>query len=122
MAALSSTRSSNPEKKSVNQVKKTTTRTTKPEMIQTLHPDKTKTNKRISLDKYNYIKKHLLVLLKKTELTHTDLMESLYQRVKDEFEGGVQWYGETVKLDLEARGVIERTGKKPEKYHLVRSA
>jgi hypothetical protein len=42
----------------------------------------------------------------------------LYQRVKDEFEGGVQWYGETVKLDLEARKLIERTGTKPEKYKL----
>ena len=45
-------------------------------------------------------------------------MEQLYDRVKDSFEGGVQWYGETVKLDLEARKVIERTGKKPEKYRL----
>ena len=93
-------------------------RAVKPEMIQTLHPDKTKTNKKISLEKYNYIKKHLLAVLKKTELTHTDLMEALYRRVKDEFEGGVQWYGETVKLDLEARGILQRTGKKPEKYRL----
>jgi hypothetical protein len=43
-------------------------------------------------------------------------MEALYQRVKYEFDGGVQWYGETVKLDLEARGMIERTGVKPERY------
>ena len=96
-------------------------KTTKPgaiEMIQTLHPDKTKTNKRISLEKYEFIKKHLLAVLKKTELTHTDLMEALYQRVKDDFEGGVQWYGETVKLDLEARGVLERTGKNPAKYKI----
>ena len=34
------------------------------------------------------------------------------------FDGGVQWYGETVKLDLEARGVIERTNDKPQKYKL----
>ena len=88
------------------------------EMIQTLHPDKAKTNKRISLEKYEFIKKHLLAVLKKTELTHTDLMEALYQRVKDDFEGGVQWYGETVKLDLEARGVLERTGKNPAKYKI----
>lgn len=95
-------------------------KTGKPEMFQTLHPDKTKTNKRISLEKYDFIKKHLLVVLKKKELTHTDLMEALYQRVKDEFEGGVQWYGETVKLDLEARGILERTGKKPEKYRVAK--
>ncbi|MBN8686557.1 MAG: hypothetical protein J0M10_06045 [Chitinophagales bacterium] len=101
-------------------VKKTATPTVKPEMIQTLHPDQTKTNKRITQEKYNFIKKHLLAVLKKTELTHTELMEALYQRVKDEFDGGVQWYGETVKLDLEARGVLVRTGKKPEKYRVLR--
>jgi hypothetical protein len=33
-------------------------------------------------------------------------------------DGGVQWYGETVKLDLEARKIIERTGKNPEKYRM----
>ncbi len=88
------------------------------EMIQTLHPDKTRTNKRISLEKYNTIKDTLLKILKKKELTHTDLMEAIYQEVKDFFVGGVQWYGETVKLDLEARRIIERTGTKPEKYRL----
>ena len=107
-----------PLEKSVIPVKKAATRKEKTEMIQTLHPDKTKTNKRISLEKYNFIKANLLAVLKKTELTHTDLMEALYQRVKDEFEGGVQWYGETVKLDLEARKLIERTGTKPEKYKI----
>jgi len=90
----------------------------KPEQIQTLHPDKTKTNKLIALDKYNVIKEQLLAILQKQELTHTDLMECLYQNVKDSFEGGVQWYGETVKLDLEARQLIERTTSKPEKYRM----
>jgi hypothetical protein len=87
-------------------------------LIQTLHPDKSKTNKRISLDKYNTIKEALVTILQREELTHTALMERLYQQVKDSFEGGVQWYGETVKLDLEARKIIERTGTKPEKYRL----
>jgi hypothetical protein len=86
--------------------------------IQTLHPQPGKTNKRIVLSKYNTIKENLLAILAKKELTHTELMEVLYSRVKDSFEGGVQWYGETVKLDLEARNIIERTGTKPEKYRL----
>ena len=89
--------------------------------IQTLHPDKSKTNKRISLEKYNYIREALLNILQSKVLSHTELMESLYQQVKDSFEGGVQWYGETVKLDLEARKIIERTGTKPEKYRLKTS-
>lgn len=90
----------------------------KNDKIQTLHPLPGKTNKSIALDKYNFIKEHLLKALGKKQLTHTELMEALYIRVKDKFEGGVQWYGETVKLDLEARKIIERTATKPEKYKL----
>lgn len=90
----------------------------KPAQIQTLHPQPGKTNKRIALEKYNVIKAHILAILQAEQLSHTELMEKLYDRVKDNFEGGVQWYGETVKLDLEARKIIERTGTKPEKYRL----
>ena len=60
-----------------------------------------------------------MAILAEAELTHTDLMEALFSKVKDDFEGGVQWYGETVKLDLEARQIIERTKTKPEKYRLI---
>jgi hypothetical protein len=90
----------------------------KEEQIQTLHPQPGKTNKRISLNKYTEIKINLLKILVGNELTHTELMEKLYTNVKDTFEGGVQWYGETVKFDLEARKIIERTNTKPEKYKL----
>lgn len=90
----------------------------KQEHIQTLHPKEGKMNKKITLDKYTFIRKHLLEVLAASELTHTELMEGLYARVKDDFDGGVQWYGEIVKLDLEARQLIERTKTKPEKYKL----
>jgi hypothetical protein len=90
----------------------------KAELIQTLHPQEGKTNKKISLDKYNFIKENILTILTEFELTHTELMEELFSRVKDNFEGGVQWYGATVKLDLEARQIIVRTKTKPEKYKL----
>ena len=92
----------------------------KGEQIQTLHPLPGKTNKRIALEKYEVIKEQILSILSQSELTHTELMEQLYAHVKDTFEGGVQWYGETVKLDLEARKMIERTGTKPEKYRLLK--
>lgn len=88
------------------------------EIIQTLHPQPGKVNKKIALDKYNFIRENLLEIMAEFELTHTELMEELHSRVKDSFEGGVQWYGETVKLDLEARQLIERTKTKPEKYKL----
>lgn len=90
-----------------------------PDKIQTLHPVAGKTNKRISIEKYNFIKENLLSVLTGRELTHTELMETLYASIKDNFEGGVQWYGETVKLDLEAHHIIERTKTKPEKYRLT---
>jgi hypothetical protein len=90
----------------------------KQEFIQTLHPQKGKINKIIALDKYNFIKEHLLQIMAELELTHTELMEELFSRVKDDFKGGVQWYGEVVKLDLEARKIVERTKTKPEKYKL----
>lgn len=89
------------------------------EKIQTLHPDAGKTNKRIVLAKYKVIKENILSILKDREPSHTELMELLYTRVKDTFEGGVQWYGEIVKLDLEARKIIERTKSKPERYKLT---
>lgn len=93
----------------------------KGEQIQTLHPQAGKTNKRISLEKYLVIKEVILSVLSKIEPTHTELMEAIYENLKDTFEGGIQWYGETVKLDLEARAIIERTGSKPEKYRLLRN-
>ena len=92
----------------------------KGEQIQTLHPQAGKTNKRISLDKYLTVKENILSILSETQLTHTELIERLYENINDIFEGGVQWYGETVKLDLEARGIVERTGSKPAKYRLLK--
>ena len=57
--------------------------------IQTLHPQAGKTNKKISLIKYNFIREYILSILTNNELTHTELMEELYRRIKDNFEGGV---------------------------------
>lgn len=91
----------------------------KEEQIQTLHPEAGKKNKRISQEKYTIIRKQILNILANKELTHTELMEKLYNNVKDTFDGGVQWYGETVKLDLEARRILERTSTKPVKYRLI---
>ena len=86
--------------------------------IQTLHPVPGKKNKKILVSKYEVVKENLMVILSNSEPTHSELMENLYARIKDSFKGGIQWYGETVKLDLEARGLIERTKGKPEKYRI----
>ncbi len=87
--------------------------------IQTLHPEAGKTNKVISLEKYEIIKAAILEILKEGDLSHTQLMEALYQRVNSNFKGNTYWYGETVKLDLEARGLIRRSKGKPPIYSLV---
>ena len=89
--------------------------------FQTLHPIAGKTNKLISAGKYDFIRTHILALLKGWEPFHLELMEALHERVKDEFDGSPHWYGETVKLDLEARGLIERFGSNPVRYRLVGS-
>jgi hypothetical protein len=89
------------------------------EKIQTLHPVPGKVNKKIAADKYELVKKNILAILAKEEPTHLELMEALYQRIGKTFDGGVQWYGEIVKLDLEARKMIGRTKTKPERYTLT---
>lgn len=87
--------------------------------IQTLHPIPGKINKVIDKNKYDTIRHTMLDVLSQDKLTHTQLMEAMYALLKDDFKGNVQWYGETVKLDLEARGILARTNDKPQKYFIV---
>ena len=85
--------------------------------IQTRHP-LGKSGRSISRAKYETVKKALLAALRGKELTHTELFARLQSRLKSRFSGNISWYGETVKLDLEARRIIERAASKPQKYRL----
>jgi hypothetical protein len=87
------------------------------EKIGTKHP-LGKTGKNIDRQKYETLKKAILSALRKKELTHTELFSQLNKSLKSKLSGNVSWYGETVKLDLEARKIIERTSSKPQKYRL----
>jgi len=89
------------------------------EKILTKHP-LGKSGKNISKQKYDTLKGVILSALKNKELTHTELFNHLNKRLKGRFPGNISWYGETVKLDLEARKIIERTASKPQKYRLKR--
>ena len=82
-----------------------------PEKILTLHPDGKKgTN--ISREKYDQIKDYILDVLNETDgITYKQLNEMAVRDLKDSFQGKVPWYVVTVKLDLEARGIIERIPK-----------
>jgi hypothetical protein len=88
------------------------------EKILTKHPQG-KTGRNVSLKTYQTLKTAILATLKNKELTQTELFNGLHQKLEGKFTGSIDWYGETVKLDLEARGLIKRTNDKPQKYKLI---
>ena len=78
------------------------------EKVMTLHPDG-KSGVNISRAKYDQIRETIVsVLGERGEMTFTDLGAEMSNRLEGRFEGSISWYYTTVKLDLEARGVIER--------------
>ena len=87
------------------------------EKILTKHP-LGKTGRNIDRKKYEALKKAILSALRKNELTHTELFNRLNKDLEGKFSGNISWYAETVKLDLEAKKMIERTASKPRKYRL----
>jgi hypothetical protein len=87
------------------------------EKILTKHP-LGKSGRNIDRNKYEAVRKAILSALRKDELTHTELFSRLNKSLKGKFSGNISWYGETVKLDLEAKKIIERTASKPQRYRL----
>ncbi len=83
----------------------------KEEKILTMHPaGKKGTN--ISLEKYTIIRKEILSVIREHEvITFEDLTDIIIDRLQPTFDGKVIWYVVTVKLDLEARKIIERVPK-----------
>lgn len=68
---------------------------------------------RIDKDKYDTIKNAIIGEISKAgELTFQKLMQQLNKKLGKSFEGSVGWYVTTIKLDLEARRIIERVGTK----------
>jgi hypothetical protein len=77
--------------------------------ILTLHPDPAKAGLNISKEKYEVIRDAILTILKsKDEMLFKDLAGEVEKIIESDFDGSISWYVTTVKLDLEARGVIER--------------
>jgi hypothetical protein len=87
--------------------------------IQLLHPGG-KHAVRIERNKYDLLRNSILECLKSGgELTHTELTHAVTEKFrmnKIEFEGSLEWFLESVKLDLEARKEIQRKGKSPVKF------
>lgn len=87
--------------------------------ILTLHPDG-KQGVNIEREKYDLIRCNILSILENDkQTTFKDLGSELKERIGKDFKGSVSWYYTTVKLDLEARGEIERIpGTKPQMLRL----
>lgn len=90
------------------------------EKILTLHPQGKK-GVNISKAKYETMRKTILELLRKTGLTQDELAAAVSKKLNGKFDGSIPWYMEGTKLDLEARGVIERVpGEKHDVYRVKR--
>jgi hypothetical protein len=94
------------------------------ERFQTLNPDPNKKGPRISRAKYDTMRAAILAALEQREpQTFYGLLDSVEKELATSFEGSVGWYYTTVKLDLEARGEIERIpGSSPQQIRRTRQA
>ncbi len=90
------------------------------EKILTLHPAG-KQGVNIEKGKYDMVRGAIEAALKaQPGITFSALTEEVGRRIGDVFEGSVSWYVVSVKLDLEARGVLERVdGRSPQRLRLV---
>ncbi|MDX1416651.1 MAG: hypothetical protein R3293_20795 [Candidatus Promineifilaceae bacterium] len=81
------------------------------EKILTRHPEN-KQGVNIDKNKYDAIRKAILDALNvHQEIRFKDLADAVDQELEGNFVGSIPWYVTTVKLDLEARGIIERVPK-----------
>lgn len=89
--------------------------------ITTLHPKTGKAGVNISREKYDLMRETIeAALTERQELTFSELGAEVGRKLENRFEGSVAWYYTTVKLDLEARGIIERVGKgSPQRLRLT---
>ena len=79
--------------------------------IMTLHPQGKK-GVNILKEKYDFIKQFILdTILEKEVISFEALSDLAVEKLTNTFDGKVLWYIVTVKLDLEARGIIERVPK-----------
>jgi hypothetical protein len=89
------------------------------EKVPTRHPQG-KRNQPVDKRDYETFKAAILSALRRHELTHTELLNELTRSLEGKFSGNVGWHVMVVKIDLEARKLIERTSSSPQKYRLKR--
>lgn len=84
--------------------------TTMGEKIQLSHPAG-KHAVKMDKGKYEIISDAIIRCLQTRPLTHKEMAEAVFEDFRNnsiQFEGSVEWYMESVKLDLEAHKIIER--------------
>jgi len=88
--------------------------------ILTLHPQG-KEGVNISASKYSSIKESIIKALDSSSpMTFKDLVSYVRSDLADAFEGSISWYVTTIKLDLEARNLIQcKRGKGPQQLTLA---
>ncbi|MBW1873161.1 MAG: hypothetical protein JRJ19_13915 [Deltaproteobacteria bacterium] len=91
------------------------------EKILARHPDPNKQGTNISRDKYDLVRSAIIAILNEVGImSFGDLGLEVQEKLTDSFEGSISWYYTTVKLDMEARGTIERVGKgSPQRLRLT---
>ena len=63
----------------------------------------------------------LAIITEAGEISYEELSDRMIEELQPTFDGKVVWYVVTVKLDLEARKIIERVPKtSPHKVRLVK--
>ena len=94
----------------------------KEEKIMTLHP-RGKQGVNILKRRYDVIKDFILRTIQDHgEISFDDLVDMADDQLSPAFDGKVVWYMVTVKLDLEARNIIERIPKiSPHKLRMKNS-
>ena len=83
--------------------------------ILTLHPEEGKRGVNISRAKYEMVRQAILKAVRSQgSITFKGLVSLVEYKLRNRFEGSISWYVTTVKLDLEARGEIERVDERGE--------
>ena len=93
------------------------------EKVQLLHPEG-KNAPAISKEIYTLFENAILETLKSNPgITYTDIAKGVHHYFSDSginFKGSVEWYAVTVKMHLDATGIIESYLEKGKKLHRIK--
>ena len=86
------------------------------ERIQTLHPVPGKNGVNIDKQKYEVVRDTIIQIMSRHDnMSFSELGKTVASNLGEDFDGSPGWYFTTVKLDLEARGILKRIeGHRPQ--------